>query len=337
MPDSFEISGIHIAPGEFKTVSLQLPRLYDCTEMVMPIHVFRGKRPGPTLFVSAAIHGDEINGVEIIRRLVRLKLLKSLRGTLIAIPLVNVYGFLNRTRYLPDNRDLNRSFPGSEEGSLASRVAYKFMEEIVSKCTHGIDLHSGSNHRKNLPQIRCEWQDQQGLDIAKAFGAPLIVHSKLRDSSLREAVNAKGIPILVYEAGEALRFDESSIRGGVRGVISVMRHLKMLAARQLKLAPEPLITRKTFWSRAPTSGLLNQVCKLGDHANKDDILGYIENPMNNQRSSVKAAHSGVVMGIQNLPLVYQGDALFHLATIDGDEDEVSDSLEAFQELVEDYI
>lgn len=337
MAEQFEISGVQVKRGEYKTISLQLPRLYDCTEMVMPIHVFRGKRSGPVLFVSAAIHGDEINGVEVVRRLINLKLLKSLRGTLIAIPLVNVYGFLNRSRYLPDHRDLNRSFPGSEEGSLASRVAFRFMEEIVNKCTHGIDLHSGSNHRKNLPQIRCEWQNKQGREMAKAFGAPLIVHSKLRDNSLREAVNAKGIPILVYEAGEALRFDESSIRGGVRGVLSVMRHLEMLPPRQIKASPTPLISHKTFWSRAPSSGLLNQVCKLGDLVNKEDVLGYVENPLNNQRSVVKAAHGGVVMGIQNLPLVYQGDALFHLATVTGDESEVSDSLEAFQELVEDYI
>ncbi|MDY0189535.1 MAG: succinylglutamate desuccinylase/aspartoacylase family protein [Desulfuromonas sp.] len=337
MANTLTIDGIEIKAGETRTIALQLPRLYDATEMVMPVHVFRGKRPGPTLFVSAAIHGDEINGVEIVRRLIKLKTVASLRGTLIAIPLVNVYGFLNRSRYLPDHRDLNRAFPGSEGGSLAARVAFRFMEQIVSKCTHGIDLHSGSNNRQNLPQIRCSWQNDAALNMAKAFAAPLIVHSKLRDSSLREAVNELNIPILVYEAGEALRFDESAIRGGVKGVVAVMRHLNMLPPRRQHQLIEPLVSRKTAWVRSPVSGLLTKSCKLGAIVEKDATLGYIEDPMNDKRQPVKASHAGVVMGIQNLPLVYQGDALFHIATVAGDEEDQADSLEAFQELVEDYI
>jgi len=330
------IAGEQILPGENRVLSLPLPRLYDRTEMAMPVHVFRGRRRGPVLFVSAAIHGDEINGVEIVRRLINLKLLKSLRGTLIAIPLVNVYGFLNRSRYLPDRRDLNRSFPGSEDGSLASRVAHRFLEQIASQCTHGIDLHSASNHRKNLPQIRCEWHDEEGLALARAFGAPLIIHSRLRDNSLRQAVHEMGIPILVYEAGEALRFDEPSIRFGVRGIVSVMRHIGMLPPRPAPTMAESLISRRTFWVRSPISGLLRRTTELGDLVAAGDTMGYIENPLNNKRTAVIANHRGAVMGIQNLPLVYQGDALFHVAAPDGDEDQVIDSMEAFQSLVEDY-
>ena len=331
-----EIAGEIIKQGENKLISLPLPRLYDRTELSMPVHVFRGRRRGPVLFVSAAIHGDEINGVEIVRRLISLKLLKSLRGTLIAIPLVNVYGFLNRSRYLPDRRDLNRSFPGSEEGSLASRVAHRFLEQIVSQCTHGIDLHSGSNHRKNLPQIRCEWENDDELDFARSFGAPLIVHSRLRDNSLRQAVHEMGVPILVYEAGEALRFDEPSIRFGVRGIVSAMRHLKMLPPRPKTPSGESLVSKRTFWVRAPISGLLRRTCELGGVVNKDDVMGYIENPLNNKRTPVLAQHGGVVMGLQNLPLVYQGDALFHVAAPDGDEEHIVDSIESFQTLVEDF-
>lgn len=337
MANILTIDGIDIKAGENRTIALQLPRLYDATEMVMPVHVFRGKRPGPILFVCAAIHGDEINGVEIVRRLIKLKTIEALRGTLIAIPLVNVYGFLNRSRYLPDHRDLNRSFPGSQGGSLAARVAFRFMEQIVSQCTHGIDLHSGSNNRQNLPQVRCSWHNDAALDMAKAFAAPLIMLSKLRDSSLREAVNELNIPILVYEAGEALRFDESAIRGGVKGILAVMRHLKMLPPRRERQTIAPLISRKTFWVRSPVSGLLTKSCSLGAIVSKDETLGYIEDPLNDKRQPVKATHAGVVMGVQNLPLVYQGDALFHIATVDGDEEDQADSLEAFQERVEDFL
>lgn len=335
MTDEIIIGGVKISRGEVRTVMVQLPRLYDCTEMIMPVHVLRGKKPGPVLFVSAAIHGDEINGVEIIRRLLQLKLLKSLRGTLVAIPIVNIYGFLNRSRYLPDRRDLNRSFPGSEQGSLASRVAYRFIEQVISQCTHGIDLHSGSNHRENLPQIRCEWEDEEGLSFAKSFGAPLIVRSSLRDNSLRETVNEMGIPVLVYEAGEALRFDEASIRGGVKGILSVMRHLKMLSHRHVARSGESVVSCKTYWVRSPVSGLLRQVCRLGEYVEKGGMLGYIENPLNSTRSEVVVSNAGVLMGVQNLPLVYQGDALFHLAVLSDDDD--SNSIETFQELVEDYI
>lgn len=335
MTDEITIGGVKIGRGQVRTIPVQLPGLYDCTEMIMPVHVLRGKKAGPVLFVSAAIHGDEINGVEIIRRLLKLKLLKSLRGTLVAIPLVNVYGFLNRTRYLPDRRDLNRSFPGSEQGSLASRVAYLFIEQVVSQCTHGIDLHSGSNHRQNLPQIRCEWQDEEGLAFAKSFGAPLIVRSTLRDSSLRETVNEMGIPVLVYEAGEALRFDEASIRGGVKGILSAMRYLKMLSPRHVSRSAESVVSRKTFWVRSPISGLLRQVCRLGAFVEKGGTLAYIENPLNSTRAPVVATQAGVLMGVQNLPLVYEGDALFHLAVLNDDDD--SNSIETFQDLVEDYI
>ena len=183
----------------------------------MPVHVIHGRRPGPCLFISAAIHGDELNGVEIIRRVIRLKSLSKLRGTLIAIPIVNVLGFLSQSRYLADGRDLNRFFPGSNTGSFANTLASLFMREIVGKATHGIDLHTGSRHRSNFPQIRITEEDDIASELADAFCAPIIMPSSNRDGSLRSAVQAKKIPILLYEAGEALRFDEVSIRIGVRG------------------------------------------------------------------------------------------------------------------------
>ncbi len=193
-----------IEPGCSVMIDLPLPRLYTHALMTMPVHVIRGKKPGPKLFVSAAIHGDELNGVEIIRRLLKQPALNKLRGDLIAIPMVNVYGIIHHSRYLPDRRDLNRSFPGSKKGSLAARLADLFMTEIVRKCTHGIDLHTGAIHRSNLPQIRANLDDAETLSLAKSFNVPVLLNSNLRDGSMRESAAGLGIPMLLYEAGEAL-------------------------------------------------------------------------------------------------------------------------------------
>ena len=181
------INGTSIQPGQRVTLDIPLPQLYTHTPMTMPAHVIRGKREGPSLFVCAALHGDELNGVEIIRRLLKLRAMRRLNGTLIAIPMVNVYGVIHHSRYLPDRRDLNRSFPGSERGSLASRLADLFMTEIVANCTHGIDLHTGASHRANLPQIRGNLDDEETARLAKLFGVPVLINSRIRDGSLREA------------------------------------------------------------------------------------------------------------------------------------------------------
>lgn len=202
------IIGEHsIAKGESKKIKLPTVRLYTDTDMSIPVFIKRGKRPGPTIFISSAIHGDELNGIEIISRLIHSKAINALKGTLIAVPMVNGFGVLNQSRYLPDRRDLNRSFPGSAKGSLASRIAHLFMQEIVAKCDYGIDLHTGAIHRSNLPQIRANLDDPLTLTMAQAFGAPVIMNSNLRDGSLRQCADELGIPVLLYEAGQALRFD----------------------------------------------------------------------------------------------------------------------------------
>jgi hypothetical protein len=214
-----EIGGVTIQAGETKQIKLQTVRLYNDSQMSIPIYVKRGKKPGPTIFVSAAIHGDELNGIEIISRVINSPKLKFLRGTLIAVPIVNGYGMLHQSRYLPDRRDLNRCFPGSDKGSQASRLAHLFIKEIVSKCDFGIDLHTGAIHRSNLPQIRANLDDQTTFDMAHAFGVPVMINSNLRDGSLRQCADELGVPMLLFEAGEALRFDEMSIRSGANGVL----------------------------------------------------------------------------------------------------------------------
>ncbi len=332
MADTILLGDVRIAAGEQKFIDLPLPTLYSHSPVSLPVKVINGRRPGPVLFVSAAIHGDEINGVEIIRRLLNFKQIKNIKGALIAVPVVNVYGFLSQSRYLPDRRDLNRSFPGSETGSMAARLAYTFMQEIVSQCTHGIDLHTGAIGRENLPQIRAKvLDDLETRQMACAFGMPVILNAELRDGSLREAVAEHNIPVLLYEAGEALRFDELAIRAGVKGVLNVMRHIGMLPKRKPnKNLSEPLIVKVSQWVRAPQSGILRAIRPLGAQVAKDDIIGWIADPFGNREEEVQASVSGIIIGKTNLPLVHEGEALFNIARFT-EPDDAAESVEVFQE------
>lgn len=328
---NIRIGDYEIAPGQRATVDLPVARLYTHTSLAMPVHVIHGRKLGPVMFVSAAIHGDEINGVEIIRRLLKMPVLKRLRGTLLAIPIVNVHGFLDRSRSLPDRRDLNRTFPGSSRGSLASRVAHIFMTEIVEQSDYGIDLHTGAEHRSNLPQIRARLEDPQTHRLAEAFGAPVIIDANLRDGSLRQAAVEKGIPMLLYEAGEALRFDELSIRAGVRGIINVMRTLDMLpAVRRSKPPVQPVTASSSSWIRATESGILRAKVGLGATVERGERLAVIADPFGEKEFDVTSPYTGLIVGLTNLPLVHEGEGVFHLARFRGVED-VSAQVEAFQE------
>ena len=333
MPNSLSICGTDIGLGSRTTIDLPLPNLYTHTPMYMPIRVVRGKRSGPTLLVSAAIHGDEINGVEIIRRLLAHPILKRLRGTLIAVPVVNVFGFIGHSRYLPDRRDLNRSFPGSDQGSLTARLANLFIEELFSKADYGIDLHTGAIHRSNLPQIRATLAVPEIRTIAEAFGAPVILDSgaKLIDGSLRKIAIEQRIPYIVYEAGEALRFDELAIRAGIRGIISVLRALAMLkSGKSVKPVRGPVIARRSSWLRAPQSGILRAAKTLGARVEKDEVLAWISDPFGEQESPVPARFTGIIIGRSNLPLVNEGDALFNVASVPKP-GEVEEGLENYHE------
>jgi predicted deacylase len=331
MAEAITINGVTVAPGNRKTIDLPVAKLYTHTMLAMPVHVVNGKRDGPRLFVSAAIHGDELNGVEIIRRLLRLPVLNRLRGTLIAIPIVNVHGFLERSRYLPDRRDLNRSFPGHERGSLASRVANLFMEEIVAQCTHGIDLHTGGLHRSNLPQVRANLEDEETARLAEAFGTPVLIDANIRDGSLRQAAMEQGIPMLLYEAGEALRFDEIAIRAGVHGIVQVMRALGMLPAVRKKKKPyQPVLARSSSWVRSPDSGILRAMVSLGTQVDKNTLLGVVSDPFGERDAEVRSPYNGIIVGRTNLPLVHEGEALFHVARF-RKLDDAAASVEGFTE------
>jgi len=316
--EPFEIGGKKIAPGHRLTLDLPIGAFSNHMPSTLPMRVIHGRRPGPVLFVSAAVHGDEIIGVEIVRRLLNSGAIKGLRGTLLCIPVVNTFGFVSQSRYLPDRRDLNRSFPGSTNGSLAGQLAHLFVEEIVARADFGIDLHSAAQHRVNLPQIRYD-SEQDGLkEHALAFGAPLVLAAPLRPGSLRLTAREQGVEMLLYEAGEALRFDEFSVRVGVRGILNVMRHIGMLAGKKSgKSRIQPVVATESKWVRSPSGGVLRAVRTIGDSVKSGDVLGYISDPWGEAEQQAQAAFDGIVIGRTNLPIVNPGDALFHIARVRG--------------------
>jgi predicted deacylase len=313
---SITIAGEIIPPDKKHRLEIPVGILPTRTPISLPVIVINGKMPGPKLWLSAAIHGDEINGVEIIRQIMQRIKSRRLKGTIIAVPVVNIFGFLEQSRYLPDRRDLNRSFPGSPHGSLASRLAHLFMKEVVSLCTHGIDLHTAAQPRINLPQIRANLDDNETYRCAKAFSPPLLVHANTRDGSLRQAASKKGISILIYEAGEALRFDSEAIAIGIEGIMRVMACLEMYPYNSSVLGQDSLEVRQTKWVRASRGGVFHLGVNLGEKVEKRQSLGLITDAFGEDKVKVRSPIRGLVIGhIQN-PLVNQGDGIVHLAVFD---------------------
>ncbi|APX12381.1 succinylglutamate desuccinylase/aspartoacylase family protein [Tateyamaria omphalii] len=313
---AFEIGGQTIPAGTRQTVDLPVSVLSDHTPVSMSVHVVHGKADGPTVFVSAGIHGDEVIGVEIVRRLLRAKNLKSLRGTLIVIPIVNAFGFINHSRYLPDRRDLNRMFPGTSGGSLASRLANLFLNEIVARSDLGIDLHSAAIHRTNLPQVRISPDNAYTAKLAEVFGAPVILQSPLREGSLRGAAKEIGKDVLLFEAGEGLRFDEMSVRAGVAGILRVLHHVGQLPAKGIAKpkAPSQCCT-SSKWLRAPAGGLLRTFRADGDVVARGDVMAVVADPFGELEEEILAPFNGIVVGRAVMPIVNEGDAVFHLARV----------------------
>ncbi|MGO5000645.1 succinylglutamate desuccinylase/aspartoacylase family protein [Oceanisphaera sp. W20_SRM_FM3] len=312
----FTLAGIEVAPGQRKVLQLALAQLYTQSPLTVPLEIVHGKQPGPVLLICAAIHGDELNGIEIVNQVLSRVNPARLKGTLVAVPVVNVFGFINKSRYLPDRRDLNRCFPGTEKGSLGSRVAHFFVDKIVNHCSHIIDLHTGAIHRSNLPQIRAKLDCDITRDMAESFGAPVILDASIRDGSLRAVAESRDIPVILYEAGEALRFDPVAIKAGTRGVLNVMRTLGMLKPTAKKAPMDHMIAKSTTWIRAEQDGLLHLKTRLGDRVTKGQCLGTITAPLGAAAREVVTPKSGIVIGCLTMPLVNEGDAVFHIASFD---------------------
>jgi hypothetical protein len=314
--EPFSIAGETIAPGTCADVAFPITTLATGTASSLSVRVLHGAKPGPAVFVSGAIHGDEIVGTAVIQRLAQSLKPEALAGTVLLVPVANIFGFITHSRYLPDRRDLNRSFPGSAGGSLAGQLANVFYREVVGRCTLGIDIHSAAIHRYNLPQIRIAAGNTRLVELAMAFGAPVIIESPLRDGSLRDLAQKKGVDMLLLEAGEALRFDRLSIETGVEGVERVLAHLGMIEADDgLTTVGIPARANRSVWVRAPRGGVVQTVRESGDPVRKGDVLARVAGLYGDAAQELVSPVDGIIIGHATLPVVHQGDALFHIADI----------------------
>jgi len=335
----FKIQGHSVAPGTRDLINLPAGVFTNNTPVDLTLGVVHGRLPGPTLLVTGCLHGDEINGSEIVRRLLKSSSIRRLRGTLLAVPIVNVPAFLNRSRYLPDRRDLNRLFPGSSTGSLGSRIARVVTDELLPRCDAVIDLHTGAVNRPNLPQIRVTSGDKASFDLGLVFRPPVILRAPLRPNSFRAACHDLEKPIIMFESGEALRLDAPSIRHGVQGILAVMRHLELLPKKRggHKATRKNTITsKKSYWERAPIGGLFTPLMALGKTVEVDETLGFVADPFGGPETPILASRQGVIIGRTNEGLADEGDALFHIALFD-DLDQVRDQMAAANQALPDIV
>lgn len=316
-PAALTVGDTTVDPGTRTRIDLPVARLTTGAWLHLPVEVIHGARPGPTIWMSGAVHGDELDGVEIIRRVLESVRTHALAGTVLAVPVVNVFGVVAETRYLPDRRDLNRSFPGSQRGSMAARLAHLFMKEVVARCSVGLDFHCGSDDRDNLPQVRCDLTDDDTRALALAFGAPVSIHGRPPDGALRKAASKAGARVILYEGGEARRFTESAISTGVAGTLRVLQALGMLPASDADDAPATVEVYRTHWVRAGRSGILRLDVGLGEEVARGRRLGVIADTFGDEGRPVRARTAGIVVGRRINPLVYQGEAVVHVAEPSG--------------------
>ncbi|MFH6602983.1 succinylglutamate desuccinylase/aspartoacylase family protein [Maribacter algicola] len=308
------IGGETVSPGQEKLVNIAIDRLPTGTLIDIPVYVFNSKKPGPTLLVQAGLHGDEINGIEIVRRMLQEKRFKIDRGAVIAVPILNIFGFIHFSRDVPDGKDVNRSFPGSKKGSMASRIAYHYTSQILPQIDFGIDLHTGGAQRHNFPQIRYTDEDPKSLELAEIFNAPFSFSSRLIRGSFRNAAYRMGKPTIVFEAGESMRFDDYSILEGMQGILNILRHFNMID----KIEPKYVERMKSIhltgrrWLRAPTAGMFIPKVTNGSELKKGELLGTVTDTFGKKTKKLKAPFDGFVCCINNQAVVNQGDALFHV-------------------------
>lgn len=311
--DTLKILGKEIKRGKSAFLELEIAKLHTRTPIKIPVIVNRSKHDGPTILLMAGVHGDEINGVAIVREIIKKEYNKPDCGTIICIPVLNVFGYLNQKRAFPDGRDLNRMFPGSLQGSLASQFAYTFRKEIVPLVDYVIDFHTGGASRENMAQVRCVFADDKALELAKVFCAPFIVHSENISKSVRETVNKLGKTILLFEGGKSKHIDQQVIDYGVKGAYNVMKHIGILKG-ETDTTTKPILIKKSKWVRALYSGMFKAVAANGSKVQKGGVIGYILDPYGEFEKKVKAPFDGYIFCVNNAPVVNKGNALFHIST-----------------------
>ena len=309
------IFGEAILPGESRTINVEIARLHTTTKLNIPVIVRRSKQEGPVVLFSAGIHGDEINGVEVVRQIISKKINRPARGTIICIPIINMYGFVNKSREFPDGRDLNRVFPGSKKGSLASRFAYHIVAEILPIIDYAVDFHAGGASRFNAPQIRITQNNPELKILADVFNAPFTLYSKNINGSFRNTCEKANIKMLLFEGGKSLDINDAIANEGVMGVKRLLHYLKMLDSKHIvEKAEEPSIyIKNSVWLRAKCSGLLHDYNLIGKFVTKGTILAIITDPFRKFKQKVKAPHEGFVINANHSPIVYEGDAIYHMS------------------------
>jgi uncharacterized protein len=311
--ESITVAGVSVEPGTRRDLAPTASESFTGDRTTLPMAVINGIEDGPRVFVTAAVHGDELNGIAICRQLLEAVDLDRLRGSMVVVPIVNVLGVQIGSRYLPDRRDLNRSFPGSHTGSMAARIARLLLEEVIIGSDVGVDLHTAANHRTNAPQVRIATQDETSLNLATTFGAPFVLDARLRPGSLREAAFDRDVPALPSEAGGPLRFDDDAIDTGLRGVLRVLRFLGAIDDAPPPAHEAPMILHESRWLRAQRGGILELHVSSGDHIVPGQALWSTSSPLGAERSSVEADEEGYIIGATTLPLVQPGQAVLHVA------------------------
>lgn len=309
------INNTEILPGETKPVTVNVARLPSHSNIDITITVSRAEKPGPVLLLMGGLHGDEINGIEIVRRIIDLDYHIPESGTIICMPIINIYGFIHFSRSVPDGKDVNRSFPGNKNGSLAARVAYYLMQDIVPQIDYGVDFHTGGDDRTNYPQIRCVFKDATNRKLAAAFNAPFTLDAPYRPKSLRQSAARLGKKILVYEGGEAGRFDEFAIQQGLEGTLRLMNHLQMASRKLPQVRHTNRLITNSAWIRAKVSGMLQSKVVYGQYVKKNQVVGEITDPFGEFKVKLKSPVAGYVIGLQNNPILHQGDAVMHVGRV----------------------
>ncbi|WP_299337551.1 succinylglutamate desuccinylase/aspartoacylase family protein [uncultured Psychroserpens sp.] len=314
--DILEILGEQVPLGKSATVSFNVAKLHTQNRIDVPVIIERSKKPGPTVLITAGIHGDEVNGVEIVRQIIAKGINKPRKGTIICVPVINVFGFIHMDREFPDGRDLNRVFPGIKGGSLASRVAFKLVTEILPHADLVMDFHTGGADRFNAAQVRIVKGEKSLKELAKVFGAPFVLYSKNISKSFRNTCYKLGIPVLLFEGGKSFNIDTTITNTGVNGAKRVLHHLGMLNSKFKVSQPKKtcVFVAESKWIRANYSGMFKPTVTINSHVSKGDVIGHITDPYGSFNHFVKSPNDGYIFNINESPIIYQGDAIFHIST-----------------------